>query len=168
VSAADCSFAITAERGFADELRQHGLKSTRQRLAVLQILHSSPHHLSAVEVHERVRALQPGVGLATIYRTLERLADLGLSVRVHLDDGCHRYALAGVGHRHQLICSSCGLVLEFGECSLANVAQRLASETNFSIDSHWLQFFGRCRECQIANIAIGGRSPAAPAAHCAT
>lgn len=152
--AARTDMALTTEPGFADELRRHGLKSTRQRLAVLHTLHNSPHHLSAVEVQDRVHAFEAGVGLATIYRTLELLADLGLIVRVHFDDGCHRYASASLGHRHQLICSGCGLVVEFGECALASVAQRLASETSFSIDSHWLQFFGRCRECQAANAPV--------------
>ncbi len=129
-------------------LRARGLKCTPQRLAVLHSLIDSAHHLSVAEVHSRVQATYPGIGLATVYRTLELLADLKLIVRLHLEDGCHRYTTASSGHRHQLVCSGCGLVVEFAECSLASIAEDLASRTSFKIEGHWLQLLGKCQSCQ--------------------
>ncbi|TAK31213.1 MAG: transcriptional repressor [Chloroflexota bacterium] len=129
-------------------LRQRGLRCTAQRLAVLKVLDETPHHLSAQEVLSAVRQDLPRVGLATIYRTLELLADLGLVARVHLVDGCHRYTAASSGHRHQLICSRCGLVVEFGECALSGLTETIARRTEFAIEGHWLQLYGRCRDCR--------------------
>ena len=129
-------------------LRHRGLRCTAQRLAVLRVLDETPYHLSAAEVLGAVRQALPQVGLATVYRTLELLADLGLVARVHLEDGCHRYTAASSGHRHQLICSECGLVVEFGECALGGLTETLARRTDFAIEGHWLQLYGRCRDCQ--------------------
>ncbi len=132
---------------WAAELREHGLKATPQRLAVLEILTRAGRHLAAADVYEQARRVLPGTGMATVYRTLELLANLGLVVRMHLEDGCHRYAPASAGHRHQLVCRDCGRVVEFEDCALTNIAQRLAQRTNFAIEGHWLQFFGRCGTC---------------------
>ncbi len=129
-------------------LRERGLRCTAQRLAVLKALDQTAHHLSAAEVLSTVRQALPKVGLATVYRTLELLADLGLVARVHLEDGCHRYTAASSGHRHQLICRNCGLVIEFGECALGGLAESIAQRTEFAIEGHWLQLYGRCRDCQ--------------------
>ncbi len=126
----------------------HGFKDTRQRRAVLSVVVSSGECLNPAEVYAKAKAACPRIGLTTVYRTLEILADLGVVRRVHLQQGCHSYALAGVGHRHHVICSTCHGAIEFEGCDLSEVMQSAAKQTGFRVDGHWLQLFGTCPACQ--------------------
>ena len=83
-----------------------------------------------------------------MYRTLDILVELGMLRRVHLDDGCHGYALSQAVHGHHLICSSCNQVVEFDGCDLDDLFKRITRKTGFAIEGHWLQVFGRCPKCQ--------------------
>jgi len=94
-----------------------------------------------------VKELLPGTGLATVYRSLETLIDLGLVVKVHLEDGCHSYAVAPEGHRHPIVCTECNKVIEFAECPLDKISEKLSRDTGIQIQNHFLQLFGKCREC---------------------
>ena len=73
-------------------LRVHGYKVTGQRLAVVQVMQGADEHLTASQVFERGRRIHPGLGLTTVYRTLDLLNVLGFVRRVHLDEGCQAYA----------------------------------------------------------------------------
>jgi Fe2+ or Zn2+ uptake regulation protein len=125
-----------------------GFKCTPQRLAVLSVLEGSLTHLSIAEIHKRVKRILPGTGLATVYRALETLVDLRLVVRVHLEDGCHSYAIAPNGHQHPIVCIECSRVAEFAECPLEDISRKLSKETGFEIQDHFLQLFGKCQKCQ--------------------
>jgi len=124
------------------------LKCTPQRLAVLKVLQDSAAHLSINTIHKNVKELLPGTGLATVYRALETLADLNLIVKVHLEDGCHSYAVAPEGHRHPIVCTDCNKVIEFAECPLDKISEKLSNDTGVQIQNHFLQLFGKCKECQ--------------------
>lgn len=123
------------------------LKCTPQRLAVLKVLEESGSYLPINSIHSKVKELLPGTGLATVYRSLETLVDLSLIVKVHFEDGCHSYAVAPEGHRHPVVCTDCNKVIEFAECPLEKLQVKLASDTGVEIRNHFLQLFGRCREC---------------------
>ena len=125
-----------------------GLKCTPQRLAVLNVISKSTGHLSISEIHDKVRTVLPGMGLATIYRALEALADLGLVTRVHLEDGCHSYAMTRSGHQHPIVCLGCNRIVEFAECPLEEISRKLSKKTGFVIQKHFLQLFGKCQKCQ--------------------
>lgn len=124
------------------------LKCTPQRLAVLKVLQDSAAHLPINTIHRNVKELLPGTGLATVYRALETLADLNLIVKVHLEDGCHSYAVAPEGHRHPIVCTECNKVIEFAECPLDKLFEKLSNDTGVQIQNHFLQLFGKCKECQ--------------------
>lgn len=126
---------------------ERGLKCTPQRQAVLQVLHETQAHLSIHAIHDRVRDILPGTGLATVYRSLEILVELDLAVKVHLEDGCHSYSVAPDGHRHPIVCTDCNRVIEFAECPLGNISKKLSRDTGVKISTHFLQLFGQCREC---------------------
>ena len=134
----------------AEQLSAHGYKLTRQRRAVLSVIAASEGHLNPAEVYEKAKANCPEIGLTTVYRTLDILARLGAIRRVHLEGGCHSYALASGGHRHHLVCTDCGNVVEFEGCDLSALLQAVASQTGFEIKEHWLQLFGKCPACQKA------------------
>ncbi len=124
------------------------LKCTPQRLAVLRALRESGAYMSISRLDSKVKEMLPGTGLATVYRALETLEDLGLVVKVHLEDGCHSYAVAPEGHRHPVVCTECNKVIEFAECPLDTLSEKLSKDTGIQIDNHFLQLFGKCRECR--------------------
>jgi Fur family ferric uptake transcriptional regulator len=84
----------------------------------------------------------------TVYRTLEKLQDLGLVQRIHQPNGCHRYLRAADGHEHVLLCSRCGRAIYFSGDDVTALSDDLAQRTGFCIQEHWLQLLGLCADCQ--------------------
>ncbi len=137
------------EKKIENLLRQRGFKITPQRRTILNAITMSHEHLTPAAIHERVRREHPGIGLVTIYRTLEILAKLGLICEIHAGDNCRSYLLRRPSeHHHHLICSDCGTVIDFTDCDLDELEQRLAKETGFKINGHLLEFLGQCRNCR--------------------
>ena len=142
--------SFTANK-IAGILRQHGYRLTPQRRAVLNAIARSHEHLTPAAIHEKVHQEHPGIGLVTIYRTLDILAQLGLICRVHAAGNSRSYSMRRPsGHHHHLVCSGCGRVIDFSDCALGQLEQRLFRETGFDIDSHLLEFYGHCRDCREA------------------
>jgi len=129
-------------------LTQRGYKLTAQRQAVIDVVVNSREHLTPATVHEKVRRDYPAIGLVTVYRTLEMLYELGLICQVHREGNSRSYTLAPSGHHHHLVCSDCGTVADFTDCTLEELEARLADQTGFRIDGHLLQFVGHCQDCR--------------------
>ena len=136
------------ERKAATILRQHGYKLTPQRRAIIQAIASSQDHLTPAAIYEKVHQDHPAIGLVTIYRTLDKLAKLGLICELHAGGSCHSYTISASGHHHHLICSNCGTVVDFPGVGLNEMEQDLSRETGFRIDDHLLEFIGLCQACQ--------------------
>lgn len=139
------------EKKIAATLRAHGYKLTRQRRAVVRAIASSRDHLTPAAIYEKVGQAHPDIGLVTIYRTLEILDKLGLICEVHAGGNCRSYLVRRPSehqHHHHLICADCGVVVDFTSCGLNQLEQRLSQKTGFDIDSHLLEFLGRCQACQ--------------------
>jgi len=135
-------------REIREVLKQRGYKLTQQRRAVLEALAHARSHLSAQAVHENVRAERPSIGLATVYRTLHVLKEVGVVCELPSYDAMHTYTLAATAdHHHHLVCSGCGTVVDFTTASLDELAQRLELETGFVIENHMLEFAGICSDC---------------------
>jgi Fur family ferric uptake transcriptional regulator len=133
----------------ASILKQHGYKITPQRRAVLNVISLSRDHLTPAAIYEKIHHEHPKVGLVTVYRTLDILADLGLICEVHAGGNCRSYLMRRPSeHHHHLICSDCGAVEDFTDCDLSKLEQRLSKETSFDIEGHLLEFTGRCRDCR--------------------
>ena len=128
-------------------LSQHGYKLTRQRRAVVEVVAHGQTRLSAADVYAQAQRACPDLGLTTVYRTLEILAELGAIRRVHLDDGCEGFAPASAEHGHHLICSYCKTTIEFEDCDMRKLLDRVAARTGFKIEQHWLELVGRCPKC---------------------
>lgn len=137
------------------QISQSGRRLTRPRRAVIRALLADEGHQSPAEVYERARVYCPTVGLVTVYRTLELLAQLGLVRRIHSGNGCHDYAAASHGHRHHLVCRACGATVEFDGCDLHPLLEQIGRATGFRVDEHLLELAGLCPACQCA--AGGGR-----------
>ena len=137
------------DKRFLLALKQHDYKLTPQRRAILKVLSSSQEQLSPAEIYERVRPEHPGIGLVTVYRVLQILAKLGLICEVHAGGNCRHYLIRRQPeHHHHLICSGCRAVVDFADCDLSELEGRLSRETGFEIETHLLEFLGRCRRCQ--------------------
>ena len=135
-------------REIAATLKRRGYKLTYQRRAIIDVLSASGKHLTSADIYARLKDEHPGIGLVTVYRTLELLQESGLLCEVHIGDSCRSYLNKKVDvHHHHLICSGCGKVVDFTGCELDKLQERLAAETGFKIDNHLLQFMGRCSKC---------------------
>ena len=142
---------VFTEKRIAAAMRQRGYKLTPQRRAVLNVIAASHDHLAPAEIFEKVRRECPGIGLVTIYRTLDILAELGLICEVHSGGNCRSYLMRRPQeHHHHLVCSDCGTVADFTNCRLGKLEQRVSQQTGFEIEGHLLEFSGRCLNCQEA------------------
>ncbi len=133
---------------FTQALHQQRLKLTRARMAVLEVLAGTTEHLKVAEVHRRARKIDPRVGLASVYRTMDILARLRLVKHVHVEHRHRHYASITEHHSHHLVCRSCGLAVEFSDCRLEGLARTIARRTDFEIEDHCVEFFGLCRKCR--------------------
>ncbi len=131
------------------ELSAAGRRLTRPRRAVLRVVAEATCPLTPAQVHEQAQAHYPQVGLVTVYRTLELLAELGLVRRIHTEEGCHGYVPVAMGEAgHHLVCTSCHQAVEFPCTGLEETLAEVERLTGFSIQEHWLELFGLCPACQ--------------------
>ena len=122
---------------------------TAPRRAVMQVLQQANEPLSPQEIRDQARATHRPLGLVTVYRTLDLLAELGLVRRVHHNDGCHGYLPATTGHFHALICRDCGRSVEFsGDNDLRTLIAAVETQTGYRVEEHLLQLSGLCSGCQ--------------------
>jgi Fur family ferric uptake transcriptional regulator len=141
---------LTANR-IAGILRQNGYKLTPQRHAVLRVIAGSSDHLTTLELYDRVHQECPGIGRVTVYRLLDILTKLKLVCEVHGDGMSRSYLMRRpTEHHHHLICSKCCRVIDFTDCDLIDLEQRLSEQNDFVIEGHLLEFHGLCHECQEA------------------
>ncbi len=140
---------LPIERDIKTALKEHGYKLTPQRRAVIRAIADTHAHLTPAELHQRVRRDNPRIGLVTVYRTLEALTSAGLICELHAGESCRSYLLRRpAGHHHHLVCSDCGQVVDFSDCDLSELEQRLCDDTGYELESHLLEFLGRCPQCQ--------------------
>lgn len=136
------------ERGIVSTLRRHGYRVTPQRRRVVSAIAASHDHFTPAMIHQKISRGDTGLGLVTVYRTLEVLAELDLICRLHAGGNCPSYTIGAARDHHHLICSGCGRVVDFAAGDLAGLASRLARESGFRIDGRLLEFTGLCQTCQ--------------------
>jgi Fur family transcriptional regulator, ferric uptake regulator len=123
-------------------------RATRQRAAVSAMLDRLDDFRSAQEIHERLRSAGEGIGLTTVYRTLQGLADAGEVDVLRTDSGEAVYRrCATAAHHHHLVCRRCGTAVEIEGQVVESWAQKVADAHGFSDLSHTVEIFGLCREC---------------------
>jgi Fur family ferric uptake transcriptional regulator len=138
-----------AAEQLSEYLSGQGLKSTRQRDVVLDAFVSAGRHLSAEELYLLVKKSNPGIGYATVYRTLKLLAEAGLADERRFEDGFTRYEYnASDGHHDHLICTRCGRIIEFENERIEQLQQDVARKNRFKVQSHKLELYGLCSDCQ--------------------
>lgn len=124
------------------------LRSTRQRTAVAELLDNVEDFRSAQEIHALLRSKGDAVGLTTVYRTLQSLADAGEVDAIRTDNGETVFRRCeNVRHHHHLVCRSCGRTVEVQGPTVEKWADRVAAEAGFVDVTHTLEVFGTCADC---------------------
>jgi Fur family ferric uptake transcriptional regulator len=124
-----------------------GQRHTRQRGAVAALLSEQDGFHSAQTLHAMLRDRGERIGLTTVYRTLQALADAGELDVMRPPSGEHLYRRCGDGHHHHLVCRSCGATVEVDGPAVERWTDRIAAEHGFTDVSHTLEIFGTCRAC---------------------
>lgn len=146
-----------------ERMLERGHKLTPQRWAILNIfLQNRGQHLSADEVYTQLKALYPNHGIATVYRTIDMLVELGVLKKLEFGDGRARFELWDPDepqHHHHLICRHCGEVTEFQDDLMESLEAAIQRKTGFVIDDRMVKFYGLCRRCHAE--AAANPAPAA-------
>lgn len=134
---------------FVDALRAHGLRLTPQRSKILQALHEAGEHLDADGLWQSVRRLDPGINLATVYRTLNALSKIGLIQQSFLGEGQKRgyYELIDKPVHYHFACQRCGKVLELESEPLVQAQGELEHRYGVRILNTHVKFEGLCPQC---------------------
>jgi Fur family transcriptional regulator, ferric uptake regulator len=134
-----------------DHVARHGLRRSTTRDLVVETFLAVGDHASVEELTARVRARDPAVGQATVYRTLKLLQECGVAAARRFGDGATRFepVLARPHHDH-LICTGCGEIVEFENPEIESLQLEVARRHGFSTDTHRMELYGRCARCRRA------------------
>jgi len=130
------------------KLREKGYRITPQRLAILKILAESQGHPGAEDIHSLVRTDFPTTTIATVYKTLAVLKITGEVLELEFSGDYNRYDGKKPGPHPHLICIKCKRIVDPDFTSLAEMTEKLASQTGYKLIGHRLDFYGICPECQ--------------------
>lgn len=122
-------------------------RNTRQRVAVLDMLDSLNQFTSAQDIHARLRESGSTVGLTTVYRTLQSLADASQVDVIRADDGEAMYRRCTTDHHHHLVCRRCGRTIEVDSPTVESWAEEVAKRHGFADINHTLEIYGICPGC---------------------
>lgn len=135
-------------------------RTTRQRTAVADLLADTEAFRSAQEVHRMLADRDVAVGLATVYRTLQSMVEVGEVDALRGPDGEIRYrACDARSHHHHLVCRRCGTTVELDAESVEAWSRAIAAQHGFTAVEHTVELFGLCAECTAAT--AGGTATAA-------
>ena len=137
-----------------DRFKKSGLKNTKSRKLILDILIKSDQPISAEQIFLELKENKIEINLSTVYRTLESFEHKNLVTKINIiDDQRMLFEYNQVGHRHYLICVMCKKIITVQNCPLGSYEKNLEKETQFSIVGHKLYLYGYCEDCQKKEIA---------------
>ena len=137
----------------SNALEDRGLRRTGTRVAVTARI----EQLNGAFTAEQLCRNLPGVGRATVYRTIRHLVDAGALCKLPIPDGAPMYSVARVEHHHHTICSRCGAVGEFRHSTVERVMRSLAKEIDGDIIGHRMEIFITCNSC-LTESSVGNSS----------
>lgn len=141
-------------------MARQGLRSTEQRRVIVDTFVGAQSHLTIEELLALVKKRDPRIGYATVYRTLKMLAESGIANELHFGDGFARYELReALSHHDHLICTACGVIVEFEEPEIEQHQELVAERHGFVVTSHRHELYGLCPTCQTNENAASGSPP---------
>jgi len=137
---------------FNEFISRKGLKTTSQRQVILEEFLASDSHYSTEDLYLKLRAEHPRIGYATVHRTLKLFAECGIAAEHQFGDGQTRFEpVRGEEHHDHLVCTRCGLIIEFEEPQIEKLQERVAEQHQFRIENHRLELYGLCASCASAD-----------------
>ncbi len=131
-----------------EAFREAGRRLTSQRCLILDVLRESDEHLDAEAVHDEAKRTAPDISLATVYRTLTLLEELGLVEEHRLGEGHSHYEAVQDEPHYHFTCRKCGRVLEFDAPLVSRIARELGEREGIRVTKAHLHFTGYCERCQ--------------------
>lgn len=128
-------------------LGQAGYRATAARRAVVDLITRRDGHFTAADLVDDARIRGLRIGRATIFRTLDVLAELRAVERLDLPSGDHAYVACEPVHHHHVVCSGCGRSSDANDAGLRAVVRDIERQTGYRIDEHRLELFGQCPDC---------------------
>lgn len=130
-------------------LKSAGYRLTQARLTVLDVLEAEHGHITSADVLEKVERINPAIGRASVFRTLELFTQLGIIRPTYINTSLTpTYVMMHGGHHHHVICTECKRFFEFDDCGLEALTRNLQDTLGFQISGHLLEFYGVCATCQ--------------------
>ncbi len=130
-------------------LFNNGLRSTKQRHAIMEYLTSVDIPMSAEEIYLHLIKSNINASLSTVYRNLEAMISKKLVTKTTLIEGqCAKFSIAHEGHHHHLICLGCTKIINIDECPLKELENSLNKSTDFEVTGHKLEIYGYCPKCK--------------------
>jgi Fur family ferric uptake transcriptional regulator len=134
-----------------------GIKKTKQREAVLNVLEQAETPLSALDIYAQLEKAAPPVWLSTVYRILELFTERGIAVKTTVLDGDMAfYELSRHEHQHYAVCVDCRKIVAINNCPMAEFKPKL-SDDEFHVLGHRVEMYGYCRDCDKRNKLKGGK-----------
>jgi Fur family transcriptional regulator, ferric uptake regulator len=141
-------FNMNRSYSWLNKLKSNGYHLTVARKVVVDIFVACDKVLTPTELFFQARHTYPTIGLVTVYRTIEKLEELGLVQRVFFEEGGLGYYPRNDSHEHLLVCKDCHRVEEFSGDDLRNLMQQVENQSGYEIRDHLLQFSGLCSNCR--------------------
>jgi Fur family transcriptional regulator, ferric uptake regulator len=135
-------------RAAFDEVCQRSTRPRRIIAERLIELAASGADFTTDDLWHELRQVEPRLGRATVFRSVEKLVSMGLLNRVEFADGTHHYRICGDSHHHHLTCTQCHRVVDVDICLPIDQFAAIGDQTNFEIEGHSLTLFGRCASCR--------------------
>ncbi len=141
---------VIADKIYAafDEVCQRNTRPRRLIAERLIEFASSGTDFTTDELWQELRTVEPKLGRATVYRSVEKLVNMGLLDRIEFADGTHHYRVCGGNHHHHLTCTHCHRVVEVEICLPEEQIAAIGNQADFVIEGHSLTLFGRCSGCR--------------------
>jgi len=136
------------KRRIIEGMKKHGLKLTRQRLTVVDIIAGDKSHPSAASIFARARKKVSSISLSTVYNILDVMKRAGLVKELEFDDRDSRYE-GDISNHLNLVCTACGRIMDFTAPSLPVPSESVEKSTGFRVDSTRMEYYGYCRACRM-------------------
>ena len=137
-------------RAIVAALEDAGYRRTSPRRALARLIAGFDGHFTAEELLVESRRRRLRLTRATVFRSLDVLAELGVVERLDLPSGEHAFVTCEPAHHHHLVCSSCGRSVDVEDSGITDVVAAIAARTGYDVASHRLELFGVCPDCRAA------------------
>lgn len=140
---------MSIEDEYRELMNKHGIKNTKQREMIFEILERSECPITAEDIFLKLKEADEDINLSTVYRNLEMLCTKGIVTKTtFMNDDKARFELCGTAHKHHLICLKCNRMVQIDGCPLERLEKTLEDKTSFDITGHKLEIYGYCPDCK--------------------